>query len=224
MYMARLLHRAILDSYKQQLKGIVDDLIKSSLNIRVSCRMDIKQAFTNNSSAIGLYIWYGTCKPSLIVEKWNERQALYEQFKTKNANANSLDQIKTSGDKLIDFLLHRINPQWERNPAYLIDNEVEIILYVGKAQHETLKNRLLAHYNGSIQTSALKLSGSSTNKLRRELSLIKEFLQLEKEILGDMYLRDIRCEVITFDESQKDRLLTYERILREYFEPIIGEE
>ncbi|WP_157116246.1 hypothetical protein [Paenibacillus xylanexedens] len=58
---------------------------------------------------------------------------------------------------------------------------------MGAAQgnKETLRERILCRYNGSIQTSALKLIGSTLEKQRKANSLIKEFLAIESELIDD---------------------------------------
>lgn len=217
------INQETLDSYKRRLQPIVDDLITSSIKFAVTSKSDIESVLVDYPDSRGLYIWSATCDPNLLIAKWNERISLHMQFETNNAE--SPNPIKTSSGKLINFLLPRVNPQWERdfNPAYL-DNEVEIVLYIGKAQgtNVTLRKRLIEHCEASIQTSALKLFCTSNPKNGNKLT--QSFIKKDTLLLRGLSLSNLSCKAIVIDESQKDRFLTYERILREVLVPIIGEE
>lgn len=139
-------------------------------------------------------------------------------------NSDSNRGITTSKGEPIKFLLPEINPRWNQDSEYDLREYADVCLYVGvaKGNKETLRERILCHYNGSIQTSALKLIGSTLEKGRKANSLIKEFLRNESKIISGFKMKNLYCEVILIDESQSDRLYTYERILRECRDPLIG--
>ncbi|MBT2282186.1 hypothetical protein J7E78_01290 [Paenibacillus polymyxa] len=213
-----------LDKLKVELRKIDNKLRESSFRVDVLSRESIQEAFQEHKDAKGLYTWYATCNPYNVKALWIKRKALYQKYMQLNSESNN--SIKTFKGDSIKFLLPEINPKWNQDSEYNSQEYSDVCLYVGaaKGNKETLRERILCHYNGSIQTSALKLIGSTLEKQRKANSLIKEFLEIESELIDDFKLHSIYCEVILIDQSESDRLYTYERILRECRMPLIGRQ
>lgn len=215
-----ILTKVHLDKFKQNLQPIVEEILNSTVKVSVSDKNDLIAALSKNKNAKGIYIWYTTSNPTTFINNWKKRKELYQEYETKNKA--SKQPILTNSNKPIKFLLPNVNPNWERNDNFKMNRRRNIPLYIGKAENETLLSRLCSHCNGSIQTSALKLFGSKIEKTRKNL-LIEEFIMKEQDILNSLLMENTHCRFIIIDDTQKDRLLTYERLLREVLEPLIGE-
>lgn len=213
-----------LDNYRQSLKVVVDNLRNRAKNIQVATKVDVNKAFEGNRSKKGLYIWYGVCNPFQFVSIWQKRIELYKEYDC--LNRQSVTPIKSKKGNIITFRLPKANPYWNRKKQYEKENnlEIEVPIYVGMAQgeSETLRGRLGQHCEASIQTSALKLF--RTSKPKQCNKLISKFLRKDTLLIQQLGLKNIRCEAIIIEQSQTDRFLTYERIIREVLNPLIGEK
>ncbi|WP_078544719.1 hypothetical protein [Litchfieldia alkalitelluris] len=214
-----------LNSYKVILKDIVDSMREQAINFPVTNKSDIKTAFSNRSSFHGIYIWYATCNPNHLIKTWQKRNNLYDQYYVKNNSSSTC--LKTEKGDPIKFRLPRINPYWRRNEQLTNHSNkdmFEVPIYIGKAQgeKENLIKRLESHCETSIQTSSLKLFKTSTPKQTNKI--INDFLTKDTLLIKQLKLANIRCEAMIIHKDHKDRFLTYERILREVLDPLIGEE